>query len=544
MPDLFNGALMNLVLSLLQQTPEDIRRMMDPMMRSGRENISNLYSLDGFDITVIILYFTLLSLLAILGLYRLRMVYHFWRYKDIKPQPLKKFAEDELPRITVQLPMFNELYVVERLLESVTKLDYPRHLFEIQVCDDSTDETVQIAEAAVAKYKAQGFDISYIHRTDRGGYKAGALENAMKSAKGELMSIFDADFTPHASCLRKMVDYFSDEKIGMVQMRWSHINANYSLLTRIQEIMLDGHFVVEQTSRNRTGAFFNFNGTAGMWRRQAIEWSGGWQHDTLTEDTDLSFRSQLMGWRYVYLLDEDVPAELPVEINAFKAQQRRWAKGLVQVGIKLLPRVWSHPKLSLAQKIELAFRLNGNLAAPLMILLSLLHIPVLIARFNQGFYHMLLFDAPLMILSTFSVAAFYGSAILYLHPKTKWRRLALLPIVMGMGIGLVFSNTRAVVEALLGVKSSFVRTPKYAVQQSKDNWLLQARLYGRKHGFLPYIEIAFALYFVAAIAYAIRSEIYGTIPFLMIFLIGYGYTGLMSLFQGPARILMQRFRRD
>ena len=214
MPALFNGAFMNLVLLLWQQTPDDIRRMMDPMLRNGRENISNLYSLDGFDITVIILYFTLLSLLAVLGLYRLRMVYHFWRYKDIKPQPLRKFPENELPRITVQLPMFNELYVVERLLESVTKLDYPRHLFEIQVCDDSTDETVQIAEAAVAKYKAQGFDISYIHRTDRGGYKAGALENAMKSAKGELMAIFDADFTPHASCLRKMVDYFSDEKIG------------------------------------------------------------------------------------------------------------------------------------------------------------------------------------------------------------------------------------------------------------------------------------------------------------------------------------------
>ena len=523
-------------------SPEDVRQLMLPIYRNGRENLSYLTSLDGSDLTVIILYFTLLGLLAILGLYRLRMVYHFWRYKDVKPQPQRIFAANELPRITVQLPLFNELYVVERLLESVTKLDYPKHLLEIQVCDDSTDETVSIAEAAVAKYQAEGHNIHYLHRSDRTGFKAGALENAMKTATGELLAIFDADFLPKPDCLRKMVDYFSNEQVGMVQMRWSHINADYSLLTRIQEIMLDGHFVVEQASRNRTGAFFNFNGTAGMWRKQAIEWSGGWQHDTLTEDTDLSFRAQLMGWRYVYLLDDDVPAELPVEINAFKAQQRRWAKGLVQVGLKLIPRIWKHPKLSWAQKIELVFRLNGNLAAPLMIVLSLLHIPVLIARFNQGLFHMLLLDAPLMILSTASVAAFYGSAILYLHPDKK-RRLWLLPIVMGMGIGLVFSNTRAVLEALFRVKSSFVRTPKYAVKQATESWLQQASKYRRKHGLLPYIELAFALYFVAAIAYAIRSEIYGTIPFLMIFLVGYGYMGLMSLFQGTARTVMQRLRK-
>jgi cellulose synthase/poly-beta-1,6-N-acetylglucosamine synthase-like glycosyltransferase len=533
---------MNLFL-LFQQapSPEEVRRLMLPIYRNGRENLSYLTSLDASDITVIVLYFTLLGLMALLGLYRLRMVYHFWRYKDIKPQPKRQFTATELPRITVQLPLFNELYVVERLLEAVTKLDYPKHLLEIQVCDDSTDETVNIAEAAVAKYTAAGHDIHYLHRADRTGFKAGALANAMQTATGELIAVFDADFLPKPDCLRKMVDYFSDEQVGMVQMRWSHINSDYSLLTRIQEIMLDGHFVVEQTSRNRTGAFFNFNGTAGMWRKQAIEWSGGWQHDTLTEDTDLSFRAQLMGWRYVYLLDDDVPAELPVEINAFKAQQRRWAKGLVQVGLKLIPRIWKHPKLSKAQKIELVFRLNGNLAAPLMIVLSLLHIPVLIARFNQGLFHMLLLDAPLMILSTASVAAFYGSAILYLHPDKK-RRLWLLPIVMGLGIGLVFSNTRAVLEALFRVQSSFVRTPKYAVKQAKESWLQQARKYQRKHGWLPYIELMFALYFVAAIAYAVRSEIYGTIPFLMIFLVGYGYMGLMSLFQGTARAVLQRWR--
>ncbi len=535
---------MNIALALLQQapSPEQAKIALDPILRHGRDNISYLYSLDTFDWTIIILYFTILTLLAILGAYRLRMVYQFWRYRDIKPQPVRRFEEHELPRITVQLPLFNELYVVERLLESITELDYPRHLLEIQVLDDSTDETVNIALAAVEKYKLQGFDIHYLHRADRTGYKAGALEKGLKTAKGELVAIFDADFTPRPDCLRKMVDFFTDERIGMAQMRWGHINANYSLLTRIQEVLLDGHFVIEQTSRNRTGAFFNFNGTAGMWRRVAIEWSGGWQHDTLTEDTDLSFRAQLMGWKFVYLVDDDVPAELPVEMNAFKAQQRRWAKGLVQVGIKLMPRIWRHPKLSLHQKLELFFRLFGNCAAMLMIVLSLLHVPVLIVRFNQGLFHMLLLDVPLMLFATFSVLGFYGTTIMYRYPNEK-RRMWLIPLAMAMGIGLVFSNTRAVIEALFGIKSGFVRTPKYKVEKNNDNWLQAAVKYRRKKGWLPLIELAFAFYFVFAVYYAIRSHIYATIPFLLIFLVGYGYMAIMSLFQGRVRRLINTFTR-
>jgi cellulose synthase/poly-beta-1,6-N-acetylglucosamine synthase-like glycosyltransferase len=540
---------MSFALTFLQQAPspdqvkEQLETLIHPIMRHGRDNISFLYTLDAFDWAIIILYFTILALLAILGVYRVRMVYQFWRYRQVKPQPKRRFAESEAPRITVQLPLFNEMYVVERLLESVTGMDYPRHLLEIQVLDDSTDETVRIAQAAVEKHKQRGFDIQYIHRADRTGFKAGALENGMKMAKGQLIAIFDADFMPKPDCLRRMVDFFTDERIGMVQMRWGHINANYSLLTRIQEVLLDGHFVVEQASRNRTGAFFNFNGTAGMWRREAIEWSGGWQHDTLTEDTDLSFRAQLMGWKFVYLLDEDVPAELPVEMNAFKAQQRRWAKGLVQVGLKLMPRLWKHPQLTFQQKVELFFRLFGNCAAMLLIVLSVLHIPVLIVRFNQGLFHMLLLDAPLMIFATFSVVSFYGTAIRYRYPNEKWR-LWLIPLAMAMGIGLVFSNTRAVLEALFRVRSGFVRTPKYNVESRKDNWLRAAMKYRRKRGLLPYIELAFALYFVFAVYYAIRSNIYATIPFLLIFLLGYGYMAVMSLFQGGLRKALQSFRRN
>jgi cellulose synthase/poly-beta-1,6-N-acetylglucosamine synthase-like glycosyltransferase len=536
---------MNFALKLLLQPsdPDHVKVLIDPILRHGRDNISYLYSMDAFDWTIVILYFTILTLLAILGVYRVRMVYQFWRYRHVKPQPKRRFTEDELPRITVQLPLYNEMYVVERLLEAATDLDYPRHLLEIQVLDDSTDETVKIAEAAVERYKQQGFDIHYIHRSDRTGYKAGALENGLRTAKGELVAIFDADFTPKPDCLRQMVDFFTDERIGMVQMRWGHINANYSLLTRIQEVLLDGHFVVEQASRNRTGAFFNFNGTAGMWRREAIEWSGGWQHDTLTEDTDLSFRAQLMGWKFVYVLDEDVPAELPVEMNAFKAQQRRWAKGLVQVGMKLMPRLWKHPQLRFQQKLELCFRLFGNCAAMLMIVLSILHIPVLIVRFNQGFFHMLLLDMPLMIFATFSVMSFYGTAILYRYPNEKWR-LWLVPLAMAMGIGLAFSNARAVLEALFKVQSSFVRTPKYNVENRRDNWLKAAMKYRRKKGLLPLLELAFALYFVFAVYYAVRSNIYATIPFLLIFLLGYGYMAVMSLFQGGTRRLLQLLRRN
>jgi cellulose synthase/poly-beta-1,6-N-acetylglucosamine synthase-like glycosyltransferase len=540
---------MSLALTILQQAPspeqvkQELEYLIHPIMRHGRDNISFLYSLDAFDWAVIILYFTILALLAILGVYRVRMVYQFWRYRHIKPQPKRRFAESELPRITVQLPLFNEMYVVERLLESVIGLDYPRGLLEIQVLDDSTDETVRIARAAVEKYRRQGFDIQHVHRADRTGFKAGALENGMKMAKGQLIAIFDADFLPKPDCLRQMVDFFTDERIGMIQMRWGHINANYSLLTRIQEVLLDGHFVVEQASRNRTGAFFNFNGTAGMWRREAIEWSGGWQHDTLTEDTDLSFRAQLMGWKFVYLLDEDAPAELPVEMNAFKAQQRRWAKGLVQVGLKLMPRLWRRPELTFQQKVELFFRLFGNCAAMLLIVLSVLHIPVLIVRFNQGLFHMLLLDAPLMIFATFSVVSFYGTAIRYRYPNEKWR-FWLIPLAMAMGIGLVFSNTRAVLEALFGVQSGFVRTPKYNVESRRDNWLRAAMKYRRKRGLLPYIELAFALYFVFAVYYAIRSNIYATIPFLLIFLLGYGYMAMMSLFQGGVRKAIQSFRRN
>ncbi|HEY6188214.1 MAG TPA: glycosyltransferase [Pyrinomonadaceae bacterium] len=501
--------------------------MMDSIYKTWG-NISPLYSLDDFDWTILILYFSILTVLAVYGAYRMKQVIDFWRYHKITPKPKALWNDAELPHITVQLPLFNEMYVIERLLKAVTEIDYPRERLEIQVLDDSTDETVKLASATVEAYARKGFDIHYIHRTDRTGFKAGALENGLQTAKGELVAIFDADFVPKPDCLRKLVHYFTDPLVGCAQMRWSHINGSYNLLTRLQTIMLDGHFVVEQTVRNRTGGFFNFNGTAGIWRRQAIEMSGGWQHDTLTEDTDLSFRAQLMGWKFVYLLEDDAPSEIPVEINAFKAQQRRWAKGVMQVGIKLYRRLW-HARLPLRVKLEMFFRMTGNISYPLMIVVSFLQFPLLLVRYNQGFYQLMVFDVPLLFFSTISVLLFYGTGVWYLDTK-RVPRLLHLPLVMALGIGLAFSNARAVLEALVGMKSEFVRTPKYQVEQANDEtW--KRKKYKRKRGLLPLLELSFAVYFLLAMLYAVRMHMWGPLPFLFLFFFGYGYMGLMSILQ-------------
>jgi cellulose synthase/poly-beta-1,6-N-acetylglucosamine synthase-like glycosyltransferase len=517
-------------LLLQAPAPEQLfREYFERAVAKTAENISPLYRLDALDWAVLVPYFALLFVLSLYGAYRIKQVFDFWRYRRLAPEPAALYPEEDLPRVTLQLPLFNELYVVGRLLAAVAAIDYPRDRLEIQVLDDSTDETREAAARAVARYRAEGFDISYIHRDDRTGFKAGALENGLRTAKGELVAIFDADFVPRPDCLRKLVHFFTDPLTGCAQMRWSHINGSYNLLTRLQTILLDGHFVVEQTVRNRTGGFFNFNGTAGLWRRRAIELSGGWQHDTLTEDTDLSFRAQLMGWRFVYLLDEDAPSEVPVEINAFKAQQRRWAKGVTEVALKLYPRIL-RADLPARVKLEMFFRLTGNVSYPLMILTSLLQFPLLLVRYNQGLYHLMLLDLPLLFFSTASVVLFYGTAVCYLDRPRTSRRLLHLPLVTALGIGLAFSNARAVLEALLRIKTEFVRTPKYRVEGGRDEtW--KRKKYRRGRGWLPAFELSLAAYFLLAISYAASMGMWGTLPFLSLFCFGYGYMGLMSLLQ-------------
>ncbi|MBI3949663.1 MAG: glycosyltransferase [Acidobacteria bacterium] len=505
--------------------PEIVRKVLGGSDQPG--NLSYLYTLDAFDWLIICSYFGILFLLSIYGFYRLRLIYIFLRYRHFKPTPEGRFDEHELPRVTVQLPIFNEVYVVERLLKAVTQLDYPGHLLEIQVLDDSIDETAELAEQAVERYRAEGHNITYIHRDNRAGFKAGALANGLNYATGDFIAIFDADFIPRPDTLRKMIDYFTDPLVGVVQMRWSYINADYNTLTRIQQIMLDAHFVIEQTSRSRAGGLFNFNGTAGMWRRTAIEWSGGWQTDTLAEDTDLSYRAQLFGWKFIYLLDEDVPSELPVDINSFKVQQRRWAKGVLQVGQKLIGHIL-RSDLPLRVKLELFFRFTNNANAPLIIILSLLHWPVLIVRFSQGWFHLLLLDTPVLIFATTSVIAYYGVAIWHLYPDWK-KQVRYLPLVMAMGIGLAINNARAALEVFLGVKSSFARTPKFRIESRKDDW--RGKRYHWGSDLIPMAELALAIYFMGMVHYAVVMEIWGTIPFLLLFLIGYGFTGTASLIQ-------------
>jgi cellulose synthase/poly-beta-1,6-N-acetylglucosamine synthase-like glycosyltransferase len=470
-------------------------------------------------------YFFVLIVLAIYGWHRYYLVYLYMKHRD--KGPAASAALDPTPTVTIQLPLYNEMYVADRLIEAVCRIDYPRDRLEIQVLDDSTDETQSIAELAVRRFAAQGVDIKYYHRADRSGFKAGALEAGLKTARGEFVAIFDADFIPSPDFLTRLMPHFADPRVGMVQARWGHINQDYSLLTKIQSILLDGHFVLEHGGRNRSGRFFNFNGTAGAWRRTTIDDAGGWQHDTLTEDLDLSYRAQLRGWRFVFLSDLSAPAEVPVEMNAFKSQQHRWAKGSVQTCRKLLPRILVS-KLPLGVKAEAFFHLTANFNYPLMCVLSVLMFPSMVIRYNMGWYEMLLIDVPLFFAATFSVCNFYMVCQREIH-RDWLARVKYLPFLMSIGIGLSINNTRAVFEALLNKASEFNRTPKYRIEKDVDEWV--GKKYRQSVAVQPLIELALGLYFTATVFYALANQIYGTVPFLVLFQIGFLYTGLLSIVQ-------------
>jgi cellulose synthase/poly-beta-1,6-N-acetylglucosamine synthase-like glycosyltransferase len=474
---------------------------------------------------ILIGYFFVLSVLLVYGWHRYYLLYEYTKHRDKKPGPPPEI--DEWPVVTIQLPIYNEMYVVDRLIDAVCRLDYPEGKLEIQVLDDSTDETRDIAELAVRRQAARGFDIKYLHRTDRTGFKAGALEEAMKVSRGEFIAIFDADFVPPRDFLRKTVPYFVDPKIAVVQARWGHLNPDYSLLTRVQAVLLDGHFVLEHGGRNRAGCFFNFNGTAGVWRATAITDAGGWQHDTLTEDLDLSYRAQMRGWKFLFLPDVVTPAEIPVEMNAFKSQQHRWAKGSIQTCIKVLPYLLQS-NLPRKVRAEAFFHLTGNFNYLLMILLSILMFPAMVVRYNMGWTEMLLIDMPLFFGATVSVFRFYWKSQQEIYPDWK-TRLKYLPFVMSVGIGLAVNNSKAVIEALMGKTSDFARTPKYGIERAKDEW--QGKKYHQSLPVQSLIEIALGLYFTFTVFYALDHGIYGTLPFLMLFQFGFLYMGLMSVYQ-------------
>ncbi len=495
------------------------------------------YRWNAFDICLLVPYFVVMIILAFYGIHRYQLVWLYYRNKRKAAhsnEPPARFPADQLPFVTVQLPIYNEQFVIDRLIDACCRIDYPRDRFEIQLLDDSTDETTLVAESIVQRY-ATGTEglppqpIVYLHRTNRHGYKAGALEEGLKTAKGELVAIFDADFVPPPDWLRRVVDQFTDPTIGMVQTRWTHLNRNYSFLTQVEAILLDGHFVLEHGGRSRAGVYFNFNGTAGMWRRAAIDEAGGWQHDTLTEDTDLSYRAQLKGWKFKYLQDVECPAELPIEMTAFKTQQARWAKGLIQTSKKILPSVLKSDA-PFHTKLEAWYHLTANISYPLMIVLSTLLMPAMIIRSYQGWVEMLLIDFPLFMASTMSISSFYLTSQRELFPRTWYKTFLYLPFLMSLGIGLTITNTKAVLEALFGIKSAFARTPKYRVLKKGEK--SQARKYRKRLGIIPWIEILIGCYFTATVWYAVSTENYFTVPFLLLFVIGYWYTGLLSLFQG------------
>jgi cellulose synthase/poly-beta-1,6-N-acetylglucosamine synthase-like glycosyltransferase len=508
--------------------PQNSLRHYLKAMQSTDQTFKNLYHWNPFDAALLLPYFAVMIVLAIYGMHRYTLVYLYYKHrKDYRPDPPKHF--DELPRVTVQLPIFNEQFVIDRLLDAICAMDYPPEKLEIQVLDDSTDETQEVASALVERYAALGHPIEYIHRTNRHGYKAGALDAGLKMAKGEFIAIFDADFVPPPDWLMRVIHHFAEPEIGMVQTRWTHLNRDYSMLTQIEAILLDGHFVLEHGARARSGDFFNFNGTAGMWRRQAITDAGGWQHDTLTEDTDLSYRSQMAGWKFKYLPDIECPAELPIEMTAFKTQQARWAKGLIQTSIKVLPMMFKS-NVPRRIKVEAVYHLTANLSYPLMVVMSALLIPAMICRFYQGWFQMLLIDVPLFTASSFSISMFYLVSQRVLFPKSWTKTLFYLPFLMALGIGLTVTNTKAVMEALLGIKSAFARTPKYRVAKKGEK--SQAAKYRKRLVLAPWIELFIGCYFVAAILYTFSNHNYFTAPFLILFVWGYWYTGLMSLLQG------------
>ncbi len=491
------------------------------------DTFKGLHHLVFFDWAIMVPYFAVLSVLSVYGLHRYAMIRGYMKHrKQFRAQePAARFAE--LPRVTIQLPIYNEQFVVERLLEETSKIDYPLELLQIQVLDDSTDETHPFTARLVEDYREAGLPIEYIHRDNRHGYKAGALENGLKTATGEIVAIFDADFIPPRDFLQRTVHYFTDPKVGMVQTRWGYLNRHQNILTEVQAMLLDGHFVLEHIARAGGGLFFNFNGTAGIMRKSMIQDAGGWQHDTLTEDSDLSYRAQLKGWKFIYDPTIECASELPVETYSFQVQQSRWAKGLTQVAMKLLPRIL-RSDLPFRVKAEAFFHLTPNISYPLMIVVSAMMLPVMIVRFYMGWFEMLLIDFPLIVASFWSISAFYVIAHRALFPKT-WKRVFLfLPALMAAGVALTIINSRSVFEALIGYQTAFARTAKYGSQASTQT--LNAG-YRRRSGWLPYAELAVGTCFLGIVIFAINSMNYLAVPFLLLFVGGYYWAGFTTLWQ-------------
>lgn len=439
--------------------------------------------------------------------------------KGASLRAMPNLPADSLPFVTIQLPIYNELYVVERLLEAVSQLDYPSDRLEIQILDDSTDETTPLLASLARQYSQSGFNVVHLHRHNRQGFKAGALAEGLRTARGEFVAIFDADFVPAPSFLKQTLPYFSEAAVGVVQTRWGHLNERFSLLTRLQAFGLDAHFSVEQAGRNAAQHFINFNGTAGVWRKATIQDAGGWQADTLTEDLDLSYRAQLRGWQFVYLEDVVSPAELPVEMNAIKSQQFRWTKGAAECARKHLKAVLCHPQLSTATKLHALFHLSNSMAYLCVVWLALLSIPVLYVKTHFPAYEFLFWLASGFQLSLLSLGIFYWVSFRKRHPASVF--LWMFPVFLSFMMGLSLYNALAVLEGLLGKKTPFVRTPKFNVRQATDRWQHNKYLAGGLSWF-NWLELALVIYFVGGVVLAFVWRDFGLVPFHLMLALGFG----------------------
>jgi cellulose synthase/poly-beta-1,6-N-acetylglucosamine synthase-like glycosyltransferase len=467
-----------------------------------------------------ILYFLSASLLAVYGLNSLWLT---WIYRRRQPETPGTMTVTDYPLVTVQLPVYNERHVVKRLIEAAINLDWPADRLQIQILDDSTDDTRQLVAATIAHCRARGvrMPLEHIHRTDRQGFKAGALQNGLVTATGEFIAIFDADFIPPSDFLRQTIPYFCREKIGCVQTRWGHVNRESSRLTQAQALGIDGHFIIEQTARHTINAFLNFNGTAGVWRRTCMLDAGGWQGDTLTEDLDLSYRAQLRGWHIVYQPEVTVPAELPVQLNAFKRQQFRWAKGSIQTARKVMKDLWRASQPTWL-KLMGTLHLTNYAVHPLMLLNLLLTLPMALSH------------SPFLLLTPLFVSSAIGPPLLYWTAmQTKslpWStRLGRLALLVAVGTGLSLNNTRAVLEALLNIKSEFKRTPKFAVTGHSERW--QTSTYALPRDPVAWLELALALYALGLLGWVISWGIWWLIPWLLLYTGGYSYISGLAFVQ-------------
>lgn len=479
------------------------------------------------------LYALAMAVLLVYGLNLLWLVFVHARHDRLRPGPVPDPRTAPLPQahgpvVTVQLPLYNEVFVAERLVDACAALDYPRSRLEIQVLDDSTDETTALVARRVAYWQARGLDILHLHRSARDGYKAGALQNGLRLARGTLIAIFDADFVPEPDFLRRMVPHFDDPRVGMVQARWGHLNAADSLLTQLQAVGLDAHFAIEQQVRSRAGCFMNFNGTAGLWRRTCIEEAGGWHSDTLAEDLDLSYRAQLLGWTFRYVPDVEVPAELPAEIGALRTQQFRWTKGAAETARKLLGRLWrsGQPR---RVKLEGTLHLTAHAVFPFILLAALLHAPLLWQEHHGRGPGGLFFG--LMGLGLFGFAGFCLAQLFAqreLYPDWP-RRLLLLPAFMAGTMGLSVNNTRAVWQALYGRRTAFQRTPKYDRRPATRSGMHPHRYAAVRRPSIVWIEAALFVYCLAGLAAILAIGAWAAVPFQALFAAGFGFVTLASV---------------